>query len=94
MPSVADDARLTVELTGRVQGVGLRYWVRERAGELGLRGSARNRADGRVEVIVEGPRDACERMLGDLRGGAVPGEPRDVAERWEAPSGMTGFRVD
>ena len=56
---LADSAvRLTVWLTGDVQGVGMRWWVRARALELGLVGSAANRPDGRVEVIAEGSRPA------------------------------------
>ncbi|MFZ1578128.1 MAG: acylphosphatase, partial [Nostocoides sp.] len=40
--------RLVVHLSGRVQGVGMRWWVRARALELGLVGYARNTDDGRV----------------------------------------------
>jgi acylphosphatase len=46
--------RLTAWLHGRVQGVGMRWWVRARALELGLSGWARNTDDGRVEVVAEG----------------------------------------
>lgn len=40
---------------GRVQGVGFRWWTVQTARRLGLRGTVRNRRDGRVEVHVEGP---------------------------------------
>lgn len=45
-------------VTGRVQGVYYRAAARERAAELGLDGSARNLADGRVEVIVQGTEES------------------------------------
>jgi acylphosphatase len=89
-----DDAavRLIAWVTGRVQGVGFRWWTRSRALELGLVGSARNLPDGRVAVVAEGPRAACARLLEALRGGGTPGRVDDVAEQWADPRGdLAGF---
>ena len=60
-PGSAGDeiVRVTVFVRGVVQGVGFRWWTRARALELGLVGSARNTADGRVEVVVQGRRLDC-----------------------------------
>lgn len=55
--------RLTVNVRGRVQGVGFRWWTRARALELGLRGHARNTSDGRVEITAQGPRGAVMRLI-------------------------------
>lgn len=55
--------RLIVVVRGRVQGVGFRWWTRARALELGLVGTATNLPDGQVEVVVEGLRESCERLL-------------------------------
>jgi len=79
--------RLQAFVKGRVQGVGFRWWTRARALELGLRGSATNLADGRVEVVAEGPRPACEALLARLRGSGTPGSVDFVAERWGTPRG-------
>lgn len=88
----AGQARLVARVDGRVQGVGFRMWVRVRARELALAGSAANLPDGSVEVIAEGPRPACERLLALLRGPGTPGRVRNVTARWSAPSGtLTGF---
>ncbi|MDA0562808.1 acylphosphatase [Streptomonospora sp. S1-112] len=85
-------ARLTAWVRGRVQGVGFRWWVRSRALELGLSGAATNLADGRVEVVAEGPRERCAQLLALLRGGETPGEVTSVVERWENPRGTySGF---
>lgn len=54
---------------GRVQGVGFRFFVRERAALEGLAGWARNAGDGSVEVEAEGERDAMERFERALRQG-------------------------
>lgn len=59
--------RVTVNVRGRVQGVGFRWWTRARALELGLSGHARNTDDGRVEVVAQGSRGAVDRLLRLLR---------------------------
>jgi acylphosphatase len=62
--SVGDDVvRVTVFVRGVVQGVGFRWWTRARALELGLVGHARNTADGRVEVVVQGRRVDCAELV-------------------------------
>jgi acylphosphatase len=83
--------RLTAFVRGRVQGVGFRWWVRARALELGLAGSATNLDDGRVEVVAEGPRAVCEQLLALLRGPGTPGSVAFVADRWGRVRGVTGF---
>jgi acylphosphatase len=53
-------------VSGLVQGVGFRWFVARHARSLGLTGYARNLADGRVEVVVNGPDEtltALERVL-------------------------------
>jgi acylphosphatase len=85
---------MTALVTGRVQGVGFRYWVRQEAESLGLTGSATNLVDGRVEVIAEGPRAACEALLADLRGSGTPGSVDDVIVSWSSPEAKSAtFRV-
>lgn len=82
--------RMTAFVKGRVQGVGFRWWTRARALELGLAGSATNLADGRVEVVAEGPEEACRALLAQLPHG--PGEVLFVSERWGPPRGAQGFQ--
>ncbi|HEX6749188.1 MAG TPA: acylphosphatase [Longimicrobium sp.] len=55
-------------VTGRVQGVGFRWWARAQAAGLGLVGTVRNAADGSVEVQARGPDHALaelERLLAE-----------------------------
>ena len=61
--------RAHVEIVGRVQGVGFRWFVRERARALGVAGWVSNRDDGAVEVLAEGPATSVARLLDDLRQG-------------------------
>ncbi|MGI8665554.1 MAG: acylphosphatase [Jatrophihabitans sp.] len=84
--------RLTAWVHGQVQGVGMRWWTRSRALELGLVGRASNLADGRVEVLAEGSRQACDRLVELLRGEGPPGIVETVVTRYsEARGGLSGF---
>jgi acylphosphatase len=89
---LADDVRLTAWVHGYVQGVGFRWWARRRALELGLTGYASNRPDGRVQVVAQGPRENCERLLGLLQSGNTPGTVDNVVANWsEATEHINGF---
>lgn len=67
-----NDVRLTAWVHGQVQGVGFRWWTRSRALELGLTGYAANKSDGRVQVVAQGRRDACESLLDLWKVGVRP----------------------
>lgn len=62
-------SELHVAVRGRVQGVGFRWFVRERARQLGLAGWVRNDRDGSVEVAARGPTDALRALEAALREG-------------------------
>lgn len=47
--------RLYLKIFGQVQGVGLRFWIKEEAKRLGLVGFVKNSSDGTVEAVLEGP---------------------------------------
>lgn len=83
--------RLHVRLEGRVQGVGFRFFVQRTANELGLTGWVRNRWDGSVEVLAEGPRPALERLLGALRRGPRGALVTNSRVSWEEPSGEFAY---
>jgi len=85
--------RLLAWVDGQVQGVGFRWWVRAHALELGLAGSATNLPDGRVEVLAEGARPACARLLVLLHGHKAPGRVTDITARWAGPGErrLSGF---
>ena len=87
-----EPVRLTALVRGRVQGVGFRWWVRARALELGLTGTATNREDGAVEVVAQGPREDAERLLALLGGSGTPGRVDQVGHWWGEPrDGGEGF---
>jgi acylphosphatase len=71
-----DTALLHVLVTGRVQGVGFRWFLAERARALGLRGWVRNLEDGTVEVMAAGPPGELSKLRVSLR----EGPPRACVE--------------
>lgn len=56
-------------VSGRVQGVGFRYFVRRQAEDEHLGGYVRNLPDGRVEFLLQGDSDALERVIERIRRG-------------------------
>jgi acylphosphatase len=77
-------SELHVRVTGIVQGVGFRWFVRERARRLGLSGWVRNLADGSVEVAAAGDAyqlDLLRRELQRGPNGARVDGVQDVAEQ-------------
>lgn len=89
-----DMQELRATVHGRVQGVGFRYYVVERAAALGLRGYARNQRNGDVEVLAQGPHPALERLLTLLRQGPPAASVQDVQITWRQPTEhIRGFHV-
>ncbi|HEY7304519.1 MAG TPA: acylphosphatase [Bryobacteraceae bacterium] len=80
-------------VSGRVQGVGFRYFVQDRALELGLRGFARNLADGRVEVYATGSEEKLSDLAAALHTGPRMADVRTVDERAEAVKDFPGFNI-
>ena len=82
-------------ISGRVQGVGFRYFTKDVADREGVNGWVRNLPDGRVEALVEGEEEAVTRVERALWQG--PGGVRVAAvavDDTEPPSGAYhGFSV-
>ena len=76
---------------GRVQGVGFRYSLARQAQSRGVAGSAANRPDGVVEVVLEGEQEAVESLVRWCEEGprSAVVERVDVSE--EQPEGLRGF---
>ena len=92
-------SRIRLHVTGVVQGVGFRWFTRERARRLGLAGWVRNNADGSVEIVVEGSEGALERFVAEVRRGPdgaavseVRRDPEAAGERLPAPFAIEGRR--
>ena len=60
---MSDNKRVHLLISGRVQGVLFRQHARAKALELGLTGFAKNLIDGKVEIVVEGPKEKIKEFL-------------------------------
>ena len=88
-----DACRARVIASGRVQDVGYRYWARSRASSLGVSGWARNRPDGNVEAVFEGPRERVELLLRWCRQGPSASYVDRLDVEWQEPEGEDGFAI-
>lgn len=70
--------RKTVIITGRVQGVGFRYFVARTARALGLKGAVCNRSNGSVMVIAEGDAHEMGELMAALRTGPSGAQVIDI----------------
>jgi acylphosphatase len=80
-------------VSGRVQGVGYRYFVLRHADALGVSGFARNRADGAVEVVAEGEDAVLATFEARLREGPAFAEVANVEREAIVERGSFGFDI-
>ena len=81
-------------ISGRVQGVGFRWFAERAATREGLHGWVRNTSDGRVEIQAEGEREALDRFEGHVSHGPSGARVEHVDVTDCGASGLdTGFSV-
>jgi acylphosphatase len=80
-----------LRITGRVQGVGYRFWAMRTAESLGLRGWVRNRLDGSVEALVTGNPADVAAMVEASRNGPPGAHVAEVTVTPETDDGSIGF---
>lgn len=84
-------AALRLEIEGRVQGVGYRWWTVGVARRLELRGWVRNRADGSVEVLAIGAAGALEGLAAACWQGPSAARVTSVRQSAAEDDGSDGF---
>lgn len=80
-------------ITGIVQGVGFRYFARNQARVLNLKGYAKNLSDGRVEVYATGPLESLSDLASALHKGPPMSDVRSVEEHEAPPEHWSDFQV-
>lgn len=82
-----------LRITGRVQGVCYRAFVRQRARALGLSGWVRNRPDGSVEAVAEGSATAIEQLIQACKDGPPLARVKQVLAHAEPVEGLGLFEI-
>lgn len=82
--------RAHVVVHGRVQGVWFRGTTREEARKLGLTGWVKNRWDGTVEAVFEGPASSVRRMVSWCHRGPRMAQVESVELEWQEATGEYG----
>ena len=86
--------RMQIYYSGRVQGVGFRYTVKQVAAGFELAGTVRNLADGRVELVAEGDVAELKAFQQAIRDEGLAHFIRDEQVEWdEAQGGGRGFEI-
>lgn len=86
---------LRLRISGRVQGVGFRWYAREVADSLGVRGYVRNLPTGQVEIWAEADGRALEAFVAAMRRGPRHAVVREVdAETVEPEGRFRSFRIE
>jgi acylphosphatase len=83
----SEQEQLHAIVYGRVQGVNFRYYTVQEARSLGLTGWVRNRIDGTVEVLAEGPRPQLDRLVAYLHRGPSSAQVARVDMTWGVATG-------
>ena len=89
-----DIVTASVRITGRVQGVAYRVWLRARARALGLTGWVRNNPDGSVSAVLQGEREAVKDMIKECWAGPGAAVVKDVqSEFTDTSERFDDFRI-
>lgn len=81
-------------ISGRVQGVGYRWFTHDAAAREGVHGWVRNLADGSVEVFAEGEVESVRRLEAALRRGPASARVEEFTTEEHAPTGRAaGFEI-
>lgn len=84
-----------VFLSGFVQGVGFRAFVKKNALKIGLRGFVRNLPDGRVEAVLQGEKKDIEKIILICKKGPFLSEVKEVEVFWQrnTEENFEGFEI-
>lgn len=84
-----------IRISGRVQGVGFRHFIKKNADRIGINGWVKNCTDGTVEALFSGEEDKVRQMLQLSKRGPAAAYVKEVKviEKGSIPDYLSGFEV-
>ncbi len=82
-----------VFISGVVQGVNFRYFIKSNAQKRGLMGWVRNSEDGGVEAVFCGEKEIIEEMIALCRRGSMLAQVKHLGFEWEDAENFTDFTI-
>ena len=73
---------VNMKITGKVQGVGFRYFVLRQAQELGINGWVSNKSNGDVEALAQGEKADFEQFIAKVKEGTTFSRVDNVNLEW------------
>ena len=73
---------LNMKITGKVQGVGFRFFVQQQAQKLGINGWVSNKSNGDVEALAQGEKADLEQFIAKVKEGPSFSKVEDVSLNW------------
>ena len=74
-----DTLTVKMKITGKVQGVGFRYFVLRQAQKLGINGWVNNKPNGAVEALAQGDKEDLEQFIAKVKQGPTFSRVEDVS---------------
>ncbi|MDD5590043.1 MAG: acylphosphatase [Candidatus Portnoybacteria bacterium] len=86
--------QINLKIYGRVQGVNFRYFIFERAKEIGLTGWVKNEDDGSVLILAEGSEESLKKLIEYCQSGPQFATIDRVEVKWKkTTSGFDDFVI-
>ena len=82
-----------VNISGKVQGVGFRFYVEKNAKSKNVKGYVKNLSGGRVEAFFQGQEENIKEMIELCKKGPLTAEVEDINIEEQNPQELTSFRV-
>lgn len=81
-------------ISGFVQGVGFRQFIKKEALKLGLLGYVKNNPDNRVEILAQGSKEQIEKLIKHCEKGVFLSEVKNVTVNWlDSTPKFNGFEI-